>query len=144
MRILSFPLNGPSRPDTELGARWRKPALGLAAVMVAATAAFATVGSAGAATAAPAAPAASATPIALTAPAAATLTWPLVVQGASGERVVAIQYLLNQKVAAGLVVDGKFGAKTEAAVRDFQKKFKLPVDGVVGPATWNALITHEK
>jgi peptidoglycan hydrolase-like protein with peptidoglycan-binding domain len=109
--------------------------------MVAAAAAF---GAAGTASAAPAASAAPTAPTAVTAPAAATLTWPLVVPGATGERVVAIQYLLNQRIAAGLGVDGKFGAKTDAAVRDFQKKFKLPVDGIVGPGTWNALITHEK
>jgi peptidoglycan hydrolase-like protein with peptidoglycan-binding domain len=33
-------------------------------------------------------------------------------------------------------VDGRFGARTEAAVRDLQQRAGLAVDGVVGPKTW--------
>jgi peptidoglycan hydrolase-like protein with peptidoglycan-binding domain len=36
--------------------------------------------------------------------------------------------------------DGIFGARTEAAVRKFQEVFDLNVDGIIGPATWNALV----
>lgn len=32
--------------------------------------------------------------------------------------------------------DGNFGASTEAAVRAFQETFGLPIDGIVGRATW--------
>jgi lysozyme len=36
-------------------------------------------------------------------------------------------------------VDGVFGAKTEAAVKAYQKRHGLTVDGVVGPKTWAKL-----
>lgn len=38
-----------------------------------------------------------------------------------------------------LFVDGDFGSRTEASVRNFQKVRKLKVDGIVGKITWNAL-----
>lgn len=39
----------------------------------------------------------------------------------------------------GLTADGLFGAGTETAVRDWQSKNSLDVDGVVGGATWTSL-----
>lgn len=50
-----------------------------------------------------------------------------------GKSVTAIQKKL--KVAA----DGKFGPKTEAAVKKFQKTKALTVDGIVGKETWAKL-----
>jgi peptidoglycan hydrolase-like protein with peptidoglycan-binding domain len=36
-------------------------------------------------------------------------------------------------------VDGRFGAKTETAVKKLQQNFNLTVDGVVGPRTWDVV-----
>jgi peptidoglycan hydrolase-like protein with peptidoglycan-binding domain len=121
----------------------RTTILAVVAVIAAASAAFMTAGAAGAATAAPSARTAAV--MRATAPAArelpaAALSWPLVVQGDKGERVVAIQYLLNERIGAGLKVDGVFGSLTEKAVRNFQAKFHLTVDGKVGSQTWTHLI----
>jgi peptidoglycan hydrolase-like protein with peptidoglycan-binding domain len=109
-----------------------KAALGLLITGVAAVAVMMTAGAASAATAAPARAAQTAR--------TAALTWPLVRSGNTGERVYAVQYLLNQQIGAGLATDGIFGSKTKAAVEAFQKKEKLPADGIVGPMTWPKLI----
>jgi hypothetical protein len=60
-------------------------------------------------------------------------------QGSSGAPVTTLQLRLN---ALGFPVgeaDGKFGPRTAAAVKSFQKSRKLTVDGVVGPQTAAAL-----
>jgi hypothetical protein len=48
-----------------------------------------------------------------------------------------------QKLLKGLnmssVVNGKYGKWTRTAVRRFQGKHGMKIDGVVGPATWRAL-----
>ena len=49
-----------------------------------------------------------------------------------------LQTALN-KYGYNLDVDGKFGPKTLAAVKDFQKNNNLTVDGIVGTKTWGAL-----
>ena len=67
-------------------------------------------------------------------------------RGSTGPNVVVVQVELNRiaqnypaipKIAD---VDGIFGSRTEAAVRAFQEIFDLTSDGVVGPATWYALV----
>jgi peptidoglycan hydrolase-like protein with peptidoglycan-binding domain len=68
------------------------------------------------------------------------LSWPTVRQGAHGNRVTAIQYLLNQS-GFRVKVDGKFGSATTTEVKAFQKANHLrPEDGIVGDATWPQLI----
>jgi peptidoglycan hydrolase-like protein with peptidoglycan-binding domain len=67
-------------------------------------------------------------------------------RGSSGPNVVIVQVELNRiaqnypaipKLAA---VDGIFGSRTEASVRRFQEIFGLDADGIVGKATWYALV----
>ena len=42
-----------------------------------------------------------------------------------------------------LEADGQFGSETEAAVKKFQDRSRLTVDGIVGAKTWKALIEAE-
>lgn len=63
--------------------------------------------------------------------------------GSSGEDVKKLQRELN-KNGYSLDVDGQFGSKTQAAVKDYQKKNKLSVDGIVGKNTWGSLTASKK
>jgi hypothetical protein len=57
-----------------------------------------------------------------------------------GEAVVALQAILNARGFDCGDVDGSFGSKTDNAVKAFQKKEELVVDGIVGSATWGKLL----
>lgn len=57
-------------------------------------------------------------------------------QGNVGVPVGDVQRFLNAFDNAGLQVDDDFGAATDAAVRAWQSKRGLTVDGEVGPQTW--------
>ena len=59
--------------------------------------------------------------------------------GSKGDDVKKLQTELN-KYGYGLDVDGSFGQKTNDAVRDYQSKNGLSVDGVVGNNTWGCLL----
>jgi peptidoglycan hydrolase-like protein with peptidoglycan-binding domain len=62
--------------------------------------------------------------------------------GALGELVRKVQQrLANNRYSVG-TIDGDFGAKTQAAVRQFQADRKLKNDGVIGASTWKALSTQ--
>lgn len=61
--------------------------------------------------------------------------------GASGTAVTALQKGLVKFGGTGSPtdpgpVDGKFGARTEAAVRAYQTNHQLAADGIVGDKTW--------
>ncbi len=69
-------------------------------------------------------------------------------RGTTGPGVVTIQVELNRisqnfpAIPKISPVDGIFGAQTEASVRKFQEVFNLAVDGIVGRATWYALVRY--
>lgn len=66
--------------------------------------------------------------------------FPTLRRGAKGADVRMLQGLLNVfRAPPPLAEDGDFGAKTEAAVQDFQRTHSLIPDGIVGPLTWEAL-----
>ena len=67
-------------------------------------------------------------------------------RGSSGPAVVVVQVELNRiaqnypAIPKLATVDGIFGSRTEASVRRFQEIFNLTPDGIVGKATWYALV----
>ena len=67
-------------------------------------------------------------------------------RGSSGPNVVVIQVELNRisqnypLIPKIPNVDGIFGSRTEASVKKFQEIFGLTPDGIVGKATWYALV----
>lgn len=67
---------------------------------------------------------------------------PVLKKGSKGQTVKSLQTLL---IGAGIScggagADGDFGAATDSAVRAFQKKRSLIVDGIVGQNTWDSLL----
>ncbi|MDK2927125.1 MAG: hypothetical protein PWR31_815 [Bacillota bacterium] len=60
--------------------------------------------------------------------------------GSRGEGVRVLQELLSAQALFAVTPDGVYGPVTEQAVRSFQAGHGLPVDGVVGPDTWAALL----
>jgi len=72
-------------------------------------------------------------------------------QGSTGDAVRGVQEEfqfrnLSGDPSKGLAVDGDFGPETDAAVRGFQQALhadiaSVVVDGIVGPVTWQALVS---
>jgi len=72
-------------------------------------------------------------------------------RGSEGDAVRGVQEEfqfrnLSGDPSKGLQIDGIFGPKTEAAVRGFQEALaadipSVAVDGIVGPVTWQALVS---
>jgi peptidoglycan hydrolase-like protein with peptidoglycan-binding domain len=121
-------------------------AVAAAVAIVAATAIPAAAASAApaATTAAKTAPAAALAAVATPAATAPALQpWPVLRQGANSDwprvSVRSLQYLLAAH-GAKLPADGVFGQRTRLAVVAFQRARHLTANGVVGAATWRALL----
>jgi peptidoglycan hydrolase-like protein with peptidoglycan-binding domain len=75
-------------------------------------------------------------------------TWPRLVitvwRGKRGWAVRAVQFNLRYAYGYRIGVDGIFGLQTRNAVLNFQRRHGLVRDGVVGLATWQALIWNER
>lgn len=64
-------------------------------------------------------------------------------KGTSGTIVAEIQQALREFGFESIAADGIFGAKTEEAVKAFQRNHNLSPDGIVGPNTWRILFGTE-
>lgn len=69
-----------------------------------------------------------------------TAELPTLRQGMRGSAVTWLQESLKARGFYTAAIDGVFGPATETAVMDFQESVQLVADGVVGPATWRALL----
>ncbi len=77
-------------------------------------------------------------------------TWAALVvtvkRGDRGEAVKAVQSQFEARTGSGDplpdFLDGIYGPQTEEVVRNFEEVVGLGVDGIVGAATWNALVTE--
>lgn len=86
----------------------------------------------------PATIAANSPPVANPQPTAVSL--PILRLGMQGPAVAQLQERLRALGFLKASADGRFGSATQAAVQAAQQNFKLNPDGVVGPATWSALL----
>lgn len=69
-----------------------------------------------------------------------TTEFPILRRGATGETVRGLQSRLRAIGVYNGEVDGVFGSGTEEAVKAAQRKFGLEEDGIVGGATWAAIL----
>ena len=99
----------------------------------------------------PAAPAASQSPSPRTSPpqtsppqisppVSAPVDLPILRVGMRGTAINALQERLKSIGAFKGAIDGVFGLETQEAVKTAQRSFNLEPDGIVGPATWTALL----
>lgn len=64
-------------------------------------------------------------------------------RGDEGQEVMAIQKRLAELKYSIGTIDGEFGPATEAAVKSFQSDRGLEVDGIIGAATYKALMNKD-
>ncbi|HEY9737436.1 MAG TPA: peptidoglycan-binding domain-containing protein [Trichocoleus sp.] len=65
---------------------------------------------------------------------------PVLRPGMRGDAVTRLQERLKALGFYRGTVDGIFGAQTEQAVKQAQQQYRLEPDGIVGPATWDAIL----
>lgn len=65
-------------------------------------------------------------------------------KGSNGAQVVKVQEALKSASFFQGAADGIYGNETEAAIRTFQSRSGLAVDGMVGPGTWARLFPSEQ
>ncbi|MDJ0707372.1 MAG: peptidoglycan-binding protein [Leptolyngbyaceae cyanobacterium MO_188.B28] len=65
---------------------------------------------------------------------------PTLRRGMYGAAITQLQERLQSLGIYSGVIDGVFGPETESAVIEAQRKFDLQPDGIVGPATWRAIL----
>lgn len=71
-------------------------------------------------------------------------TWPVLIvevsNGSTGDAVRAVQSQIHTR-SDWQKIDGNFGPETDRTVRFFQEDARLTIDGIVGPHTWNVLVS---
>ena len=73
-------------------------------------------------------------------PQAQPTNFPVLRRRMRGPAVRDLQERLRAKGFLRLSADGVFGPETQAAVKAAQRQYQLPADGIVGRATWEALL----
>lgn len=73
-------------------------------------------------------------------PQATTVSLPILRLGMRGPAISQLQQRLRRLGFFDGAVDGVFGTETENAVKELQQSFSLDADGIVGSATWDALL----
>lgn len=68
-----------------------------------------------------------------------TLASPTIKKGVQGIHAKYLQQDLNYVLGLNLTTDGVVGNKTVEAIKQFQKKYGLTVDGSYGPASYNKM-----
>ena len=64
----------------------------------------------------------------------------LIRQGDTGVNVINLQYGLYTLNFNPKEIDGIYGNRTKEAVKAFQTKYNLLVDGIVGENTWRTMV----